>query len=65
MCKKNGHISHALYPPKESTCQMTLMSKDEWAFLEGKKVEEVELEERRAAKLVPILLPGILTPDLY
>ena len=34
------------------------MSKDEWAFLEGKEVEEVEVE-RRAAKLAPIL-PGIL-----
>ena len=34
------------------------MSKDEWAFLEGKEVDEVEVE-RRAAKLVPIL-PGIL-----
>ena len=35
------------------------MTKDEWAFLEGKEVEEVEVE-RRAAKLVPILPPGIL-----
>ena len=40
------------------TCQKTLVSKEELAFLEVKEMEEEE-EERSAAKLAPIL-PAIV-----
>ena len=41
------------------TCQKTLVSKEELAFLEVKEMEEEEEEERSAAKLAPIL-PAIV-----
>ena len=43
------------------TCQKTLVSKEELAFLEVKEMEEEEEEEERsAAKLAPILPPIVL-----
>ena len=41
------------------TCQKTLVSKEELAFLEVKEMEEEE-EERSLAKLAPTLPPIVL-----